>query len=82
MKEKIERTTISKPIEIAKILYEQHKDSFTTMSNEEFESWITEQMNKSYIQTAGGKIQIKEGYKKVIWRYVAFIHYWNTPKQK
>lgn len=81
MKEKIEERPLSKPREIAKILYEQHKASFSTMSNEEFESWLTAQIEKPYIQTSGNEIKIKEGYKKVIWRYVAFLHYWNAPKQ-
>lgn len=79
MKEKIEERSKGKPIEIAKILYEQHKDFFSTMSNEELENWISEQIKKPYIQTAGNKIKIRKGYRKVIWRYVKVFHYWSTP---
>ena len=81
MKEKKEKKPYNKTKEIAKILYEQHKNSFTTMSDKELNTWIDEQIEKPDIQVAGRTVQIGKGYKKVIWRYVVFIHYWNSPKR-
>lgn len=69
-----------KPEEVAKRLYEELKDSFVKMTEEDFKKWINAEMEKTYIQVGNMKIAVAESYKKATYHYIAYLYYWKTPK--
>lgn len=74
----VKKDILTKPEEFAKVMYEALEDSFAEMSDEEFEAWLSNEMERPYVLLGTERIAIASIFKKAMCCYLGFLYYSKT----